>query len=420
MITNLIKKLIKMYARAIPKDLRYNFTIDFLSMSVYGISCGLLNPFFGLISRSELHASAFWIGVMSSAGAIAGLIAFFSTGIVPVNKELKFNGYTALIGRIAIMFLAFAGNAPVYCTLIFIATLFQCIGGPQYAIVIQRIYPIRYRASLMSYSRIAFAGFTLLFTVIGGFLIKAFGWRPIFFISGIFAIISTFVFLKYRVPHIDPNTISHENKSFKKYFSATFEILKRDKINTRLLISATFFAIGTVVVAILYPIYQADKLHMNTQQLSILTVIFNCVWLATFSFWGKYIDKKGPIKAYLIVSLLAISLPLNYFLATNWTMLIVGNMLQGAFQSGFELAWFNLIIKLSKDGEENKYQGMHAFWGGIRGLIGVFGGTFIISFVEKSTVDIKYIFLLGIVLIIISTFFLFDMLKHKNLKGNNK
>jgi len=416
---NIRKWALFAFARSVPKNIRTNFLKDVIAGSLCGLHLGTFTPFFPLISRENLHASEFLIGLMSSGVFVGSLFAMFYSSIVPTNKEMKYYLWVTCLGRGLILTLILAKVALTYCFIIFLLHFIISLGSPQYATMIQRVYPIRYRGALMGYVRLCTALCSLIATLITGAIMKdGEGWRTVFFISGVFALASTFTFGTLNIPLV--KEIKKKKESAFKFIISSFAILKENSKNNLMLLSVTFFSIGQLILSTLLPIFQADRLHMTTQNISILTIVQNVAWMIGFPFWGKFIDKNNPIKAWVITCILAAALPLNYFFAHNWTHVAFGHAMNGFFLAGSELAWFNSVLYLSRQGKESKYQALNAFFAGIRGSIGVFGGAFIINICFITEIDIKYIFILSGFLVIASTLLLFKMMNMKKSDFNEE
>ena len=405
------KNMLFAFARSIPKDLRANFFKDVIGGSLCGLHIGTFIPFFALISRDIFKANEFLIGIMSVGLFIGSFFAMFYGSIVPLNKEMKYYIWITYLGRALILILALAQTDYVYCLMIFSLNFVLALASPQYSIIVQRIYPIRYRGALMGYVRLCVALCSLVATLIAGAVMKdGEHWRIFFFMSGVFALLSTFAFSLVKVP--DAKVLAEKRESTFKYILSSFLLLKENARNNRLLISVTFFSIGQLILATLLPIFQVDRLNMNTQDVAVLLIVQNIIWMIGFPFWGRYIDKHNPIKAWVLTCILAAVLPINYLFATNWTHVIFGHAVNGFFAAGSELAWFNAVLLLSKPGKEGKYQSLHAFFTGIRGTIGVFGGALFIRFFNDINVDIKYIFIISGVLVAGSVLFLLGMMNN--------
>jgi len=410
------KRFLSLYARNVPKNIRHNFNMDVIAGSFAGLHSGFFAPFFALISRQFFDASPFLIGLIVSAPYVGSLFAMFYSGVVSVNKEMKYYTCLSYFARLLLVASLFVDNALSYCLLIFFFYLFSSIGAPQYGIIIQRIYPISYRAALMGYVRFFVSGLSLVATFVAGSYMKDsfFGveaWRIFFAISGLCAATSTFYFSRVNVPNVE--VIKEKKDSMFKFIGSSFSILKENKNNTTIIISAFFFTFGMMMLGTLIPIYQNDVLKITTKDVSILALVQNIFWIIGFPIWGKYIDKHNPVKAWNITCFLACVLPLNYFLVHDWHFLLVGQAVNGIFAAGTELAWFNMILYMFEIGKEQKYQALHAFFSGIRGCVGAYCGATFIVIAQLANINIKYIFLISIFLMAFSVIFLIKLSKGK-------
>ena len=194
------------YYSRVPKDAGYNFMVNLISYIFEGLGNGLLIPYFLLVARKELHANSSLIGLMTAAAGVGLILSFITTGLVKQNKELPCYIWMNIIGRVAIIFLIFAFNAPIFAFLMFIEEMTKSLPTPQYGIIIQKIFPSDCRATLISYGKIVLTLCTLLTTFLGGILIDKIGWHTVFFISGILYLISSVVMFWFKIPNSEVKT----------------------------------------------------------------------------------------------------------------------------------------------------------------------------------------------------------------------
>ena len=57
-------------------------------------------------------------------------------------------------------------------------------------------------------------------------------------------------------------------------------------------------------------------------------------------------------------------------------------------------------MEIAGKGNERRVQTFHAFWGGIRTFIGIALGVYLIGFIDKMHVGLKYVFIVVIVLML--------------------
>jgi len=94
---------------------------------------------------------------------------------------------------------------------------------------------------------------------------------------------------------------------------------------------------------------------------------------------GPFIDRKGSIGALVLSFVLYLPIPFLYIFAKEWTDLIIVFVILGLYTACNTVSYFNMIIDLSPKGEEQIYQGVNSLWCGVRALVDVLIGTFIIN-----------------------------------------
>ena len=133
---------------------------------------------------------------------------------------------------------------------------------------------------------------------------------------------------------------------------------------------------------------QYEKYLRSTHRLGRLAIILTLVMLI------------GAPFVFGAATLCALSLPVSYFLAPGYLWLIPGCFVSGLSSSGTELGWITTLMAIAGRGDERRVQTFHAFWGGIRSFIGIVLGVYLIGFIDNMNIDLKYVFVIVIVLML--------------------
>ncbi|MBO4547729.1 MAG: MFS transporter, partial [Abditibacteriota bacterium] len=369
------RRLLCAFARRVPREVRHNFGLDCIGGFLAGIHTGFFVPFYAIIARDKMGADEFMIALLSAGPYIGGMIALFYGGLVALNKELKWYWVTAVIADVFITATALCSKSLALSLCVFTAYAILACANTQYAVAVQRIYPIRYRASLMGYVRVICGVVTLLTTLLAGKLMgDGEGWRVFFAISGLCAMGAAFVFGRIRYPLV-PDTGS-PGASVAAFVLDSFRLLKENKTNTLLIILATVYSAGAMIQTVALPIYQVDVLRILPKRISVLASVQSAVLMLSYPLWGRFIDRSNAIKGWIACVIIGTLMPLGYYLAGGWTGVIWAHAINGFYVAGADLAWFNMVLELTEKGKEGKYQALHYFFGGIRGMLGVIGGAF--------------------------------------------
>ena len=188
----------------LPGPVRRTFAIEILAGVFIAIGSGRFGPYHALIARQDFQAGEFLIGIMSAGCAVGAMCCLFATGLVPQGREKIAYVVSNSVARVLIIAMAFCHAAPVYCWMAFFLNLFTTIPGPQYNIMMTRLYPIDLRGRLMGLARLNVSLLGLLTVFLSGRYMHAGGsWRAVFVVGGVSYLTGTLLYLLWRVPAPD-------------------------------------------------------------------------------------------------------------------------------------------------------------------------------------------------------------------------
>ncbi|MBR4748371.1 MAG: MFS transporter [Abditibacteriota bacterium] len=408
-------RLLCAFARRVPAEARYNFGLDCIGGFLAGIHTGFFVPFYAIIARDKMGADEFMIALLSAGPYIGGMAALFYGGLVALNRELKWYWITAVLADVFITATALCSGSLSLSLCVFTAYAILACANTQYAVVVQRIYPIRYRASLMGYVRVICGVVTLLATLLAGKLMgDGEGWRVFFVISGLCAMGAAIVFGRVRCPLVTDG--GGPRGSVAAFVMDSLKLLRENKTNTLLIILATVYSVGAMMQTVALPIFQVDVLRIEPKRISVLASVQSAVLMLSYPLWGRFIDRSNAIKGWIAAVAVGTLMPLGYYFAGSWTGVIWAHAMNGFYIAGADLAWFNMVLELTEKGKEGKYQALHYFFGGIRGMLGVVGGAFLVRYFHRVGAEgIRGVFPIVAGMMLLSVVFLIPAA----LKGRN-
>lgn len=405
-------------SRAVPVAVRPAYRLDRKASLFAGVYSGSIFPFVGVIARGVLHASGFEISVMTAAPFVGYLLAIFYANAVEGKRKVRSMVAPFFLCRLILFLMMFATTSWTFVLLLAAAQVVAGLAGPATAAVLKEIYPDDCRGRIMSYNRVAFTLSGAMVALPVGWLLKqeAVGYRVIFPVAAVVGMIGSAIYLRiedlYRhkwppepppVPwreRIAWHTVCASATSTLRFLRDTFGIFQQD-INYRWFALSVFtYGFGNLMIGPLIPIYQVDRLHITTAQLGLLTQIAQVAMIFAYFYWGRYVDLKSPLRAVVVNVLLNALIPLVYFFSGNVWHLVPAFVLQGITNAGIDLSYFNSILTFANEENAARYQALHSFLLGIRGTLAPFAGVAILHALEQSGTDVKYLFLVGLVLIL--------------------
>lgn len=388
-------------SKALPPSVRDSYNRDALSGVLGNIMAGFTGPFIALIARDQLHTSATVLGLMMSAPFVGNLFAMFWANAMEGKSKLPFVVYSTMAARGVFLLMPLAITQTPFAILIIISSLLSTIAGPAYASVMMEIYPKRIRGRAMGYVRVCTASVVVLSVAAAGPLLNHVSYRIVFPLAALIGIASSWVFKSVKTSEVE----SVEKAKLHEFLLNTVMILKHDKPFRWFAMSIFTVGFGTLTVMPLYTIFQVDTLHIKTTELSWVANTSVVMAIASYFFWGRYVDKRSPLKGSAIGVLLVTLTPLTYaFLAhfpfaRHWAVLLPAAAISGVSGAALELSYFNSILGFSGPDRVSHYQALFSSLLGIRGAIAPLIGTFL---VEHGVVEMESLFLMAAVLCLVS------------------
>lgn len=391
-----------LFEKAVPINARRSYRLDAWSGILAGIYSGAISPFFLLIARERLNAGPFLIGLMTASLFLGNLLSLLWANAMEGRKKMPFVAGSWYLARGAFLLMIFATTPLRFAIIVSVAQFLATIASPAYAAIMKDVYPDEHRGRIMGYSRVLVALFMIVSALAVGWLLKYVSHRWIFPFGAILGIISAYAFS--RIQTSDPSTEELANKrSTLKFLKSSFSILLENRGFAWFASSVFVYGFGTLLLSPVYPIFQNDSLHITYWQLAVLTNIQSILWMVSYLYWGRYVDVKSPLKATVINVSAAILVPLGYCISFNWWMLIPAHIVAGITNAGIEMAYFNSVMQFSDEGRISHYQALFACILGIRGVLAPFVGAWLISSFVAQELDIRYIFLIGVAILLVGT-----------------
>lgn len=392
-----------MLVKYLPSKVRYAYKRDLLAGALVGLYTGSIFPFFLIIARDRLDASTFLISLMTAAPFIGNLLALLWANAMEGRPKLPFVVWSGTIAR-SLMFLMVIATTPLRFALIICSSQFLgTIASPAYAAIMKDIYPDNQRGRIMGYVRVALALSTIVATLAAGILLAdgnrwifpaGQNYRWLFPVAALFGIGASISFS--RIPTSPPSEEECIGKrKTHEFLIAAFAILADNRRFRWFALSVFTFGFGNLLLVPLYPVFQVDRLHITTYQAAILSNVLSIVWMASYLYWGRYVDLRSPLRATLVNVFLSMLVPINYFLAHSVWMLLPAFVISGVTAAGIELAYFNSILKFAEERRESHYQALFSWLLGVRGSVAPFIGAGLASVFNGRGWDIRYIFLIG-------------------------
>jgi hypothetical protein len=260
----------------------------------------------------------------------------------------------------------------------------------------------------MSYTRAALLLASVLATFAMGPLLKVVSYRHLFPGMCLFGLAAAVVFGRIPVPEAATGAGERVirrglGESFRAAFSflaSTLGIFRTDHGYRWFALSVFTYGFGNLMIVPVIPFIQVDRLHISTNHIALLANLAQIVGAVSYFYWGRYVDRNSPLKAVVVNILLNAMIPVIYLTATNKWMLVPAFLLSGITQAGIDLSYFNSVLSFAKEEMASRYQALHSFLLGIRGVTAPLIGGFLFQVLRENGLDMRWLFVLGLTFIL--------------------
>jgi MFS family permease len=393
--------------RRVPEMARRAYRLDRLSSLLAGLYMGSIFPFVGVIAREQLHASAGILALMTAAPFIGNLLALFWAHAMEGRPKLPFVVWSHLAARLMFLLTPFAVTPLRFALIVASAQILGSIATPAYAAVIKEVYPDDQRGRIMSYTRAALFSAGVLTTFLVGPLLKHISYQFVFPVMCLFGIAAAVVFGRIPVPSAAEAAERAPRRSLGESFQQTWSflgstmgILRVDHGYRWFALSVFTYGFGNLMIMPVIPIIQVNKLHISTNHINLLANLTQITAAVAYFYWGRYVDRHSPLKAVVVNILLNALIPVFYLMASDKWMLAPAFFLAGITQAGIDLSYFNSILSFATEENASRYQALHSFLLGIRGVIAPVVGGLIVGLLPHNSLDFRWLFFVALTFIL--------------------
>lgn len=409
------------YRRQVPGEARYAFRIDVGSMFLAGLYTGAVFPFVAVIARKDLHAAPQVLAMLAAAPFIGNLLALFFARSMEGDRKVPFVKWTHLFGRFTMALTCFASSAIPFAAVV---SASQCVGAiatPAYAAIIQDVYPVSQRGRILGISRAAIVLAQIFSTLLVGWLLGFVSYRYVFPFAAATGMAAALVFSKIQGPTPPPVDEDSEPKPrpasspFRRFGNEALEtvrfiwdtlgILRIDPAYRWFALSVFTYGFGNLLTIPIIPLLQVDELHIQTWQVSILTVATQITMVGAFFYWGRFVDIRSPQLGVVVNILLTALVPLFYVAAgtllppSPW-VLVPAFIITGIVGAGIDLSYFSALLTFAGDRDVSRYQALQSFLLGVRGTIAPFIGGALVQVLRSHHLNLRWAFGVSLVFIL--------------------
>ncbi|MFN8443342.1 MAG: MFS transporter [Caldilineaceae bacterium] len=358
----LIRRAEGALAGSLSDDERTNMRLEVATTMIYGIFYASVLTFTPVVLR-RLGASADMLAVYNSLLFLGSLLTTFSVILMRRRRTRTVLLLFWFVARSLFLLCAIFTGAE---WLIVLSALYWLLEGfviPAYSRVMQKLYSDAVRGKVMSTVRMGQVSAILVITPLAGWALDLWGHQVLFPLASLIGVFSVLVFSYIRLEEgvLPPRQT--------KTISDLLQIVKQDRRFDLHLLAFALLGMGTMLASPFYPIVQVDRLHLSYSQVGLLGLVESSLWLTSYLFWGRILDRFGGVYVLELVCLASMFIPASYIFASTPWLLIPAFIARGIVAAGFDLGRINAGIQLAHNGQFIEYAAIQSTVVGIRGLL---------------------------------------------------
>ncbi|HNW91452.1 MAG TPA: MFS transporter [bacterium] len=353
-----------LFTRSFPLMMRPAYWWDTRAALFYGLYNGLTLSYLAVVAV-RLNMPAAVIGFVAAAPYLGYLgTSWFAAHpldrrCIPACTRAWFLGRT-LTG----VMLLTAGRPWLFLAVSLLLWAGEAWGMPGYSVIVQRVYPVAERGRAMGNVRVFSTLSLVLGAALGGVLLDRLGtgsYLLLFPAGGLAGVIAAHYFTRIRVPHdggrLRPMPVLR-----------SWRYLRRRPALMRFTAVQFISGAGNLVAVALFPLFQVRELGLSNFAIGMLIALTGLCNALSFSFWGRMIDRHGPLVVLKRILLLVPLVPLGYACAFSIGPVIAASVVAGLTLLAWDLAWQNYLF-VSVGRQLQGVIGLQYTLLGIRGLV---------------------------------------------------
>jgi len=403
----------------IPDSLEKENALNSLTDGVlFSVMAGLTNPFWGAFAV-QLGASDYMLGLLTSLPALANLLAQIPAAIVidkfdnRLEPTLKF----AFISRSFYLVFAFLPIVPLPSnvkawTFIICYTLMRFPGticDVAWLALMGELFTPSLRARIFAERNMVCSLVSLVATLVAGKMLDALSWPVnyaiLYFVGYIFVMGSW-----YYLGRLKEKPRPYAGENARPAGLEAFKVVWKDKGFLRFIAAVAVVYLGFHIPAALWTILWVKIMGLSNSWLGMFSTISGVMSFLSYNQWGKWSEKHGNLKVFIVTSGAHIIFPLLYGHFPSPYVHLAINALSGFFGAGLSLCLFNALLDLSSDVSRPAYTAVYNITLGVSAFIWPMVGVSIYEMLGMTaTLDLTFgIRVLGVA---IAAYLLSDQIK---------
>ncbi|MFM7320234.1 MAG: MFS transporter [Armatimonadota bacterium] len=345
---------------------------DLVAAVLSGLYLGCVFPFLTRIARAELGATAAQLSLLSAAPFVGNLLTPLWAAKMEGRRTMPFLMASWIPARALLLATPWLQTSTGFVATLSTLQWLGAFASPAYASVLRDIYPDPIRGRMMGYVRVAAQTAAFLGAQYSGRLMdQGVGYRILFPFAGLLGICGALAFSQVDRHRFRPAPRGSASAPVKTpSVRDVLEILVRHRGYRWFAASVMIYGFGNLMSVPLYGLYQVDVLHLSNTEIAHLANIASLSAIPASFLWGRHMDRYGPARTCMWSILCVGAVGAAYLFGGNREALMLAAVFSGIGFAGVELAYLQSILRFAgTDENPARYQALHAFLLGVRGVL---------------------------------------------------
>ena len=350
---------------------RYNMRTELSSQVAYGVLTAVVG-FLPLV-LVRLGSSAAMLAILTASSYLGNILASFCLFLTRPGRAKRVVAASWIVSRLMFAAMALVSRD---ITLLILAALFWLgdqLPLPAYGAIIQSIYPAADRGKVLAMVRLGTTLPILILTPLAGWLLDHAGYRLVFLLAGAAGLLGVALFWRLRVDEAALPVRCTRSLGY------AGEILRGDPRFTLYMVGLTVYGLSALIPYPLYPLVQANRLRLSYEDLGWLNLVYGLIRVAFYFFWGRRIDRWGPVRCLQLSFAVSVMTILPYVWAGSGWMLVPSFVAYGISMSAIDLGFISAAIHLADPQRVSEYTALNYTVIGARGMVGPFVGVALLA-----------------------------------------
>ncbi len=309
-----------------------NLALDLVAAIGVGVTAALITSLLPTIARRG-GLEPIGLAALAAAPFLANLLSAFAGRVGPRSQR-----QLALVrgaGAASLLALALLGTAPVLIAVTFAFWLSISMSSPFHLRLWGAMYPARIRGRVVGVLGSGRAAAAAAAALVGGVVADQLGGLAAVAIAGVVGLGCAVAYVGLRAPSAEsPPAFSARD---------SIRALRDRPVLARVALAQGFYGGGLIAAMPLFAIVNVDRLDLSLADVGIIGVLTAAATTLSFLVWGAIADRRGPLVAMQIGSVMGLAGLIAYAFAPDVAVLWIAAVGFGASSASIDVGIASVV-----------------------------------------------------------------------------